>query len=192
MTKDEIYEAVKADVIEHHGEDSIKRGGCIFWTLSGLKILHREGYQALPQAGNLQWPIVTHQTDDGVGPTHFSYMWSPKEFGSVLSIVQGGIPEIHTWIGLADTREIIDFSTGYLRYCAEGMGFKWKAPDPPKYLWMKEFPRDVYYTPVREAIIYLVGKITRNKVVIRLEDFTELKGAYDDMDDTQDDFGTST
>jgi hypothetical protein len=71
-------------------------------------------------------------------------------------VALGALPEIHVWVGLLDTNEIVDFSTGHLREIAEECGLTWATPDPPDYVWAgaDTMPEGVVYTPNMDATLY--------------------------------------
>jgi hypothetical protein len=133
-----------------------KPGMCLHVAHHTADVLSRYGYQVVIQAGSLQWPRIQRHEDDGVMSTHYSYMWSPETPESHLSVALGCLPEMHVWVGILDTQEIVDFSTRWLKQAAEGMGLAWTADEPPEFLWCsaKKMPDWVVYTPVREATIY--------------------------------------
>ena len=94
--------------------------------------------------------------DDGQVTSHFAYMWSPRDLDSALSVALGNLPEMHCWVGLLDTQEIVDFSTRHLKQAAASHGLAWSAADPPQYLWCpaNQLPDWVAYTLERAASIY--------------------------------------
>ena len=117
-----------------------RHGLCLHYTKQTLAVLHEQGLRAVLQAGSLQWPLVRPEDDDGVSSTHFAYMWSPTTPQSNLAVAMGNLPEMHCWVGLLDTQEIVDFSVRHLKEAARHHGLKWTAADPPQYLWTRELP----------------------------------------------------
>jgi len=64
------------------------------------------------------------------------------------------LPEIHVWVGLPDSGEIVDFSTSTFKKLAiERHGLRWSGPDPPKFLWGIP-PSGTIYRPHREATLF--------------------------------------
>src|SRR3974390_692150 len=127
------------------GSDFEGHGECFWWTACGAIVLRRYGLKPVIQAGDAQWPILDPKCDDGKCSTHFSYMWSERDPNvSKMNMLLGGLPEIHTWLGLVETQELIDFSTGGIREQAEKHGLKWTAPDLPNFIWSnsKEVPEE--------------------------------------------------
>jgi hypothetical protein len=133
-------------------------GGCIIWAFATMTVLRQAGYNPIIQAGDLQWPIVDPKDDDGIMNTHFGYMWTPHEPASQRALAAGLLPEIHAWIGLLDTQECVDFSTHDLKNQAQKMGFTWRTPEPPKYLWGKP-PAGVLYRPHRDATFFAMSRV---------------------------------
>jgi hypothetical protein len=75
----------------------------------------------------------------------------------------GQLPEMHCWVGILDTQEIVDFSTRHLVAAALDRCLFWTAAEPPRYLWCKAnaLPDWVVYTPNREASIYSCDMLTK-------------------------------
>jgi hypothetical protein len=130
-------------------------GTCVHHSLVGMLELKRHGIAAQIQAGTLNWPVIEPEGDDGVCPTHFGMVWSPHEDASRYSMATGGIPEMHVWLGDAETQTLIDFSTYQLKeLCTNTVGLQWDSADPPEYLWTQRPPNGVQYVPHVEAIGY--------------------------------------
>jgi hypothetical protein len=83
-------------------------GLCLYYAHPTIATLRKHGYQAVIQAGSLQWPRIRPEDDDGVMNTHFAYEWSPHEPASAMSVALGNLPEMHVWVGLIDSQEITD------------------------------------------------------------------------------------
>lgn len=129
-------------------------GDCLRYAHLTATVLHSAGLRPIIQAGSMQWPIVPLAQDDGTRPTHFAYMWDPESADSIKAMLfGGGLPEIHVWVGLLDSQEIVDFSTRHFREAAERAGFTWETRDPPSFLWAgwQDWPRRVRYTPDERA-----------------------------------------
>lgn len=139
-------------------------GQCLFYAHQVASVLWRHRLPAVVQAGSLQWPRVRREEDDGQIDTHFAYMWTPGAADSALSVALGNLPEMHVWVGLLDTQEIVDFTTRHLRVAAEARGLAWSAADPPRFLWCSAnaTPDWVRYWPNRDASVYaciLLGRL---------------------------------
>ncbi len=138
------------------GRLDARPGLCLYYAHHTAAVLRRHGYQAVIQAGSLQWPRILPSEDDGVCNTHFAYMWTPGAYESALSVAMGNLPEMHCWVGIVDRQEVVDFTTRHLRQAAVELGLGWTAADPPAFLWcpVNATPDWVRYIPNREASIY--------------------------------------
>ena len=135
-------------------------GGCVYLAAAGILVLRNHGIEALPQAGDMSWPIVWPKDDNGRGPTHFSYVWEPRSLISITAMRMGKLPEVHAWLGIPKTREIVDLSTRFLvEQCTDTAGLEWKTDPPPDYLWADQLPDGVYYRPVKDATMMVAGMI---------------------------------
>jgi hypothetical protein len=134
----------------------LQAGQCLYYAHHTASVLWRHGVQAVIQAGSLQWPRVRRDEDDGTIATHFAYMWSPGAVDSAMSVAMGNLPELHVWVGILDTQEIVDFATQHLVADALKCRMIWTAAAPPRYLWCpaNSLPDWVVYRPDREASIY--------------------------------------
>jgi hypothetical protein len=131
-------------------------GLCLYYAHHTAAVLWRHGRQAVIQAGSLQWPRVRREEDDGRINTHFAYMWTPGAYESALSVALGNLPEMHVWVGLLDSQEVVDFTTRHLKAAAAERRMAWSAADPPPYLWCPaaSLPDWVVYRPDRDASVY--------------------------------------
>jgi hypothetical protein len=111
------------------------------------------------KAGSASWRFLPPHLDDGIQATHFTNQWSPTEPQSRERIRAGQLPEIHCWLAIPSTREIVDFSTGYIHHAARASGLEWKADPLPPYIWCREgdpHPGTVYM-PCLEAIEFVLN-----------------------------------
>lgn len=159
--KQSVYHSVCALYKSRYGEDHMSKGSCLYWANCGGTILRNMGFRVLPQAGSMQWPILPESLDDGETPTHFTYLWSPNDPLSAAALALGDLPEIHVWLGLPETNEIVDFSTKFLSHQAEECGLNWQTPLPPDFLWTKadELPEQVHYVPNMDAIAFVLRRM---------------------------------
>ncbi len=135
------------------------RGLCLFWSLTALAVFHRLGIHAVPQAGTMVWTVLPDAKDDGTKDTAFGYEWSPDEPFSQEALAQGLLPEMHVWVGLPESQEIVDFSTGELKdVCENRHGIQWRTADPPAYVWGKP-PECALYRPIYDATVLAVQKM---------------------------------
>ena len=105
----------------------------------------------LLQAGSASFLAVPDHLDDGVSPTHYSYVyegWTTNE--DVL-------PEIHCWVAIkaGDNFFIVDSTTVHLPTLSESIGMTWRTPPPPPCLWtnVKALPKGWLYEPNVDACI---------------------------------------
>ena len=126
---------------------------CLYWSTILCKRLHEEGIKSIIQAGSMNWPIIDPRNDDGVSPTHYSYEYTEcTPLDIIRSLSASILPEMHVWVGVPETNEIIDLTTKYFMCnCSEISGLEWKSKPPPPYLWANELPDNVYYTPNPQA-----------------------------------------
>ena len=138
-------------------------GLCLWYAHHVAQVLWRHHYPVTIQSGSLQWPRLKREEDDGKIDTHFSYMFSPGTPESQLSMALGNLPEMHVWVGILNTQELVDFSTRHLKAAAQARGMAWTADPPPRYLWCpaNQLPDWVVYTPSRQATIYACTLLKR-------------------------------
>lgn len=145
-----------------------KENGCLYWMHCGLAVLTKHGIRCTPQCGSAYWRIVPDEMDDGVRSLFFGFSWKadPKLTGQVIrklevSKTSEALPEMHCWIGLPDTQEVVDFSVGTMPVIAARMGFKWEMPPPPPYIWarMDSMPCGAVYQPDMDATLLAVAII---------------------------------
>ena len=123
-------------------------GACLFWAAATNHIFRLHNIRSKIAAGSMNWPIVPKHLDDGVRPTHFSYEFEPDGRSMILSSYLGCLPEMHVWVQLTDTHEIVDLSLRSLRenyMQLTGNNPQWLAPSPPKYIWTDAPPAGTYY-----------------------------------------------
>lgn len=154
--KDIIHQRVQGRMRRWYGEEREKNGmACLYWMHAGLVTLGQHNIEAWPAAGTARFHI---QPDDGK-MTHFSFEWEgdPNAELRRTAVLTGdnqvALPEMHCWIWLPDTKEVVDFSTGHIPTLAKTFGFEWKTKPPPPYIWARPeslFPRAIYQ-PSRDA-----------------------------------------
>ena len=108
------------------------------------------------QAGSASWLFKSPAKDDGVGPTHYSYVFEPGSMQTALQLARGELPEIHCWAAILGTQEIIDPTTRHLHeLCKLALpGEEWSAEAPPAYFWgtAANLPNGWHYEPDARAI----------------------------------------
>lgn len=163
--KQEIYSATNLLVLCTHGRAGRDRGqACLSWVKCGLEVCKRYCISACLQAGSAAWPMVDAAHDDGMKALHFGYRWLGADDADrrVATIPDGAmpLPEMHCWIGLLGTQEVVDFSTGFIHMAAKAMGYEWEAPRLPPFIWCRadKLPAGITYMPDRDATI-LAGQL---------------------------------
>jgi len=162
--KEQIHQETVRQYREWYGDDFRNAGTCLYWAMTGGIIFQRHGIRALLQAGTMLWPAFK---DDGVNITHFGYEWSPRDPGSAAAILLGMFPEIHIWLAIPSTQEIVDFSVSYLPECAKADGKVWTQAPPPPYLWATkdEMPDGVIYRPEIPAMNWMLSWLKKDGYV---------------------------
>lgn len=162
--KNLIHLHVRQRMARWYGDERGNTGmSCLYWMQCGMIELQLFGIRSLPMAGSASFEF---QPDDGK-MSHFSFIWNGDPNAEMRRSVvptAGAIPlpEMHCWIYLPDSGEVVDFSTGYIPTLAKAMGFEWKATLPPPYIWARPesiSPRTIY-TPEVDAIKLAVKMIT--------------------------------
>lgn len=173
MTPKEDQDRIVAEIRADIGNLGCTRPhkACLYWAMLTIKALTRNGIRSVLQAGSLSWPIVTKENDDGVSASHFSYMWEESLLTKRL-IVLGLLPEMHVWVGIPSTQEIVDVTTCYLKQqCLESSGMQWRSDDPPDYLWADKAhtPNEVYYLPSKIATVlaaqYIINTLKKTSII---------------------------
>jgi hypothetical protein len=160
-TKETIYRETVSQYTEWYGEEHAGNGACLYWSLTAGAVFQRHGIRSLLQAGTMLWPACE---DHGTNNTHFGYTWSPEDIGSKAALKLGLFPEIHIWIGLPETQEIVDFSVRHLPELAAKDGVIWTLPRPPEFLWATkdELPEGVRYMPEIPAMNWLLARLMKD------------------------------
>lgn len=159
--KRDIFQAAKGVMLEWYGEHLADQGACLYWAQTTMRELALRGYTPLLQAGTMLWRIVPPSQDDGIRPTHFGYEWTPDEPFSQKALAAGLLPELHIWVAVRETQELVDFSTAYLpRIAKERYGFEWNTELPPEYIFGRP-PEDAFYRPLLPAIKFVWGFIAQ-------------------------------
>ena len=162
QVKAALYARVRAKVEQECGEAT--PNSCLYWSMFLLDELFRMGIYAVLQAGSAFWPRVSKETydTDETCTSHFGYEWNPDELLNAVAKASGMLPEIHVWVGLVVTQEVLDFTTGFWPdNCKQFLRVEWEGVIPPKFFWGRynDLPELVRYEPCREASIYAAGLI---------------------------------
>ena len=170
--KADIFSSVLCRMHSWYGESYITNGmACLYFMHAGLVELAQRGILGTPAAGTAYIQIIDADLDDGKVPTHFGYEWGGHAEGAIHAKVEGNpLPEMHCWIWLPTTQEVVDFTTGTAPVMARKLGFKWQTAEPPPFVWDKPIrllPRFIYgqnRDATRLAVARLVaGQTTETK-----------------------------
>jgi hypothetical protein len=156
-----LYRRVRQRVWPHRADASGQGGICLFWAGQLLLELHRLGVRATPQAGKAYWPRLHLEHCGGPDPDEaFGFEGNLDSPASRAALADGDLPEIHVWVGLPDSQELLDFSTGdWPGLCQQFLGKDWPGPKPPRYFWASAsqgLPAGVCYLPSEAAIAFAV------------------------------------
>jgi hypothetical protein len=155
-----VFEAVRARVAEKAGPSA--PNACLYWAAYGIEELEKRGVRACFQAGSCFWPRI-RMADVGnypeTDPINFGYQWDDAMTAReavVRALTTGRLPEIHVWLGLTATQEIIDFTAGYFpANCDKLLHHDWPGAVPPEFFWgtYGALPDGVVYRPSPVATI---------------------------------------
>lgn len=155
--KEHILLVTQQIVAEYFPAAFIMPGACLYWSAALVKALRENGFpKAVLQAGSLQWPFKNPDQDDGVSITHFAYEWQPDSEKTKSRVSYGMLPEMHCWVGIVETQELVDLTTRQLpEQMYRCLKQDWIGDKPPDYLWtdMNELPDRVVYKPDFQAIV---------------------------------------
>lgn len=109
----------------------------LYWTLAAQRALAVRGIHSQVQAGNMTWPVMDRGNRHGSPkPTHMAFTFDASD---KKALVEGRLPEMHVWLYIPGTKELVDFSTGEIKSVASHVApiLEWDVDqaDPPPYLW---------------------------------------------------------
>lgn len=137
---------------------------CLYLSILVCLELMRLNQRPVFQCGSIQWRAVSEAADDGRSATHYSMIWSPHEFKSIQSMLNGGLPELHCWVGLVDSQEVIDLTVKFFPMAwKKAVGYDWSAKVPPDYVWQNivscQEEYDARYEPLEAATKYAMQHV---------------------------------
>ncbi len=138
-----------------HYDGGREAQACLYWAHYTVELLAALGIRAVIQSGSASWPRLRPDQDDGVAPTHHSYVWEPHSAVTRARIAANTMPEIHVWAAIPERGELIDMTTRYWpEQCRLIQGLDWPNNQPPNYFWgtADELPVGVVYVPDMKAI----------------------------------------
>ena len=68
---------------------------CLYWAHYTVEVLKALGIRAIIQAGSASWPRLRPDQDDGVSPTHHSYVWEQDSVVTTARLAASQMPELH-------------------------------------------------------------------------------------------------
>jgi hypothetical protein len=112
------------------------RTACLHYAAITSLAVAKRGVRTVLQAGSASWRFKAPGNDDG-GPTHFTYTFDPNDLASAARLAAGAMPEIHCWVGIPKTDEIVDLTTGFLPELLTVAlpSEKWTQLAPPPFFW---------------------------------------------------------
>ena len=141
-------------LVTRHFDVEGQTNTCLYLAAAACMVAQKHGLRLILQAGSARWPRVTDQTDDGVEPNVFEYVWESDHPASRAARAAGLMPEMHVWAADPAANEVVDLTTGFWpAQCREILGVDWKAPNPPPYFWgpVDRLPTLACYEPNLEA-----------------------------------------
>lgn len=152
-------------------------GLCLYAAFASLMAAAHLEIPAMFMAGSMSWRFVPPDLDDGVSPTHFSYMWNDNptaesqanhraiqkalempeaQLAAFIEQNNGfrqNLPECHCWVGLPLDNKVFDLTTGAFQEQSARAGLKgWRTPSPPKYYFGPGMANgDIIYAPNPDA-----------------------------------------
>ena len=71
-----------------------------------------KGVRSFVQGGSCGWPRIPNAAPDDEAAC-MAYAWEPDSPTTRKSLERGLLPEIHAWVGIPETMEIVDVTTAY-------------------------------------------------------------------------------
>jgi len=149
--------------LERH-PNALPHASCLYWALAVIRACRECGIRAILQAGTAMWPRLRPEQDDGLSPTHFSYVWEPEAPLTLERLANNLLPEMHVWAAVPAEQEMVDLTTSFWpEQCQRLLGRDWPGDLPPSWLWAtcEELPERVVYQADLRAIV-AVYQLLRN------------------------------
>ncbi len=150
--KVEAFERVKEQAAKF---DLDQRRACLLHAALLPPILRDYGVRSVLQAGSASFRFKAREKDDG-GPDHYSYVWDIDDPLTRSMMISGYLPELHCWVGIPKTNELVDTTTENLMELQKVVlpDDPWSAPPPPPFLWADcmNLPDGFVYSPCIKAI----------------------------------------
>lgn len=154
-----LYDRISAMYAEHGILLPLDRS-CLHWANATLAACEHFGLVACIQGGSFS----AKANDDG---NYIAFEWQDIQLdelpalAKLLTTTSTPLPEMHAWVGIVDTQELIDLSTIHLRRSAKRNGLEWTEAEYPNGLWVKcdAIPDTLAYAPYKTASL-LAGYIS--------------------------------
>ena len=126
---------VERFVIPPHVE---RHRACLWYAAGAASFVERVlGERVILQGGSASWRRVRAEDDDGEVTTHYSYRFEWDE-RALVELALGNLPEMHCWLAVPRTKEIIDLSVKHQQEaCLQLAGMHWPGDPLPEYLWLQ-------------------------------------------------------
>lgn len=146
-----------------------KERACLYYAAHAALALSKRGVRAILQAGSASWRFKAPAQDDG-GVTHYSYLFDPAVPHPIECL-----PEMHCWVGIVNTGEIVDLTTGFVPglMAIALPDEKWTEPVPPPYFWggRQDIPNGWIYDATLDAVLlaYRFLAFTRTGLFLEMQ-----------------------
>lgn len=140
INKQRIVDQIRKYVAATRGGEKLHRS-CLWYAIAAIEVLQLHGIEAQLQAGDASFLVIPDELDDGVSPTHYSYVsesdsWDAAQIKheAIQAIVTEKLPEIHVWVGMPARNEVLDLTTKYVPQLAREAGLECQIV-MPDYVW---------------------------------------------------------
>src|SRR5262245_5809812 len=110
MIKAQLVRAARKLMAERHPDVPI-RSGCLYAAGAMIDVLRQCKVRACLQAGSASWVRITSEQDDGKCNNAFGYGFHSENSLTVAALLERRLPEMHVWVGVPSSQEIIDITT---------------------------------------------------------------------------------
>lgn len=173
IQREMFVKVVREFVDETYTGDNLNLA-CLTYAQACLEAFLRLRIPAVIQAGSASYQRVSDERmeDESEQHTHFSYVWENQMDNVQLAMyaeyllaqTRGGrdsfqLPEIHVWIAIPMTHEIIDVTTRYVpENCEKLTGLPFDGPPVPDFFWWcpddGPLPTNMVYQPDAQACMF--------------------------------------
>ena len=158
--KHDIAQATK-EIMDEWYPDSTAGHRCLYWAHAGMAAFARAGVRAGFMAGTAFFKCNDRRPPES---NTFGMFWRDAPDAVPIQTAEQkegtiAMPEIHIWIWLIDTKEVVDFSVGELPIMAAACSIHWERESlKVPFLWGK--PTELAdvgacYIPYRDAVEFV-------------------------------------